>query len=177
MDDLKKHYSQSADVLKQFRDSLNFGSSSPLGLRDQEGAVRAALQPYLNQINSGQAVDQQAYRSAAQSFLDIERQLYGSTDTFFRAFDEIQAATSKAIGTIDNAKPIATVDSPFVRATADATKATADSTKVSNEILAQQTELLAKLPNIEALLSRIAGNPVANSAFIATARGFLMQQR
>ena len=177
MDDLKKQYSQSADVLKQFRDSLNFGSSSPLALRDQEGAARAALQPYLNQINSGQSVDQQAYQQAAQSYLDIERQLYGSTSSFFRAFDEIQASTSKAIAAIDNATPILTGDSPFVRATADAAKATADSTKTSAQILAQQTDFLAKLPNIEALLTRIAGNAVASTGFISSGRGFILQQR
>lgn len=165
LDQVKESTGSAAKSLKAFLDDLNFGSSSPLSLRDQEAAAKAALQPFLTQINSGAAVDQAAYQSAAQAFLDIERQIYGSTDAFFQQFDAIQAATSKAIATIENVQPIA--ESPFVKATAEATQQTANATQATAEILSQQTQQLS------AILARLQQMGVSGMAgFIGSARGF-----
>lgn len=124
----------SAD-LKDFLDSLAFGPNSPYSLRDQEAKARTAVQPFLDKIAAGETVDQAKYVEAAQQFLDIERQLFGSTAQFFEAMDLIQAATGKAIATIDNAVPVRTVADPFH-------EATASNTATTNELLDQLTGVI-----------------------------------
>jgi uncharacterized protein (TIGR02594 family) len=147
LDDAKKQAGGAADSLKAFLDSLNFGSSSPLSLRDQESSAKAALQPFLDKIGGGQTIDQQAYQSAAQAYLDIERQLYGSTPQYFAAFNMIKGATSTAIDSIQNAQPISTPTDAAALATADNTAATADNTadiatqmKAMNDNMAQMIQ-------------------------------------
>lgn len=121
LEDAKKASGGAADSLKEFLASMKAGSSSPLSLYDQERNARAALDPYLAQIGRGEAIDQEKYLAASQTYLDVERQLYGSTDRYFRAFDEIQAATSAAIARIDNATPIRTAVDSYVQSTAAST--------------------------------------------------------
>jgi hypothetical protein len=159
--DAKASATSAAQSLKDLNASFKLGSSSPFSLRDQEAAAKAALDPYLSQINAGVTIDQQKYIEAAQAFLDVERQLNGSTQAFFDAQATIQAATSKAISTIDNATPIkgATVD-PFAAKTADNTQATA-------EILAQQTGLLLRIATAVE-----SGDTSGLTDFLGAARGF-----
>ncbi len=130
----------SAD-LKDFFKSLNFGSASPYSLRDQEAMAKQALDPYLAKIAQGQYIDQAQYREAAQAYLDIERQLYGSTSKYFDALNMVQAATGKAIGDIDNAKPIRTVSDPFVQQTAT-------NTQTANELLEQMSATLVSINSL-----------------------------
>lgn len=156
--------------LKNFQKNLIVGSNSPYSLRDQEATAKAALQPFLSSINAGSAIDQQKYQDAAQAFLDIERQLYGSTSQYFDALDQIQAATSKAIATIDNATPItAAVDNPFATQTASSTAATAANTATGNQLMSQMSE---QLSGIQTALANIAANSNSSSDFVGTARGF-----
>ena len=159
---IKASTASASATLKDFLQSLKVGSDSPLSLRDQEGSAKAALQPYLDSITAGQTIDQSKYQDAAQAFLDIERQLYGSTDAYFQQFDAIQAATTKAIATIDNATPIASpanASDPFASATATATQATATSTQTTAEILAQQTGVLtAQGQTLQQILAALSAN-------------------
>jgi hypothetical protein len=133
--------------LKDFLDTMKIGSSSPLSLRDQESAALAKLQPFLTQIGAGQSIDQDKYRDAAQAYLDIERELYGSTQSFFAAFDTVQAATNKAIAAIDNVEPVSPdVESPFAKATAASTATTASNTQATADLLEEVRNLLQQLP-------------------------------
>ncbi|HEV2865382.1 MAG TPA: hypothetical protein VGX37_02625 [Allosphingosinicella sp.] len=124
--------------LKDFLEGMKIGPSSPYSLRQQEEAATAALRPFLDKINAGEGIDQEKYQATAQTFLDIERQLYGSTGKFFEAQDLVMAATSKAIAKIDSAVPIRTAVDPFV-------EQTAANTGQANEILSQMNERLAQL--------------------------------
>lgn len=134
--------------LKDFLDTLKIGSASPLSLRDQESAALAKLQPFLEKINAGQSIDQDKYRDAAQAYLDIERELYGSTQNFFTAFDAVQAATNKAIAAIDNVAPVAPdVESPFAKSTAASTATTATNTQATADLLEEVRNLLQQLPS------------------------------
>jgi hypothetical protein len=165
--DVKENTAAASATLRQFRDSLGLGSSSPLSLRDQEAAAKLALQPFLDKIDAGAGVDQSAFQTAAQSYLDIERQLYGSTGQFFAAFEQIKAATSKAIATVDNTVPISSAppSDPFAEKTATATRASADLlSQMSNQMATQQ----ATLDAIERALSSFGGG----LAFIGSARNF-----
>jgi hypothetical protein len=159
-------------TLQDFKTSLMLGSGSSYSLRDQEATAKAALQPYLDQIGSGATIDQSAYQDAAQAFLDIERQLYGSTQQYFDALDSIQAATNKAIATVDNVTPIGSAYSdPFASATADSTASTATNTATANDLLAQNSDLLSQAVS---LLGQVVGNTggASGSSFIGSSRGF-----
>ncbi|MEG8016127.1 phage tail length tape measure family protein [Sphingomonas sp. 22R3R2A-7] len=157
--------------LKDFVASLKMGSNSPYSLRDQEQTAKAALAPYLAQIAGGKTIDQSKYQAAAQTYLDIERQLYGSTKAYFDALDAVQAATNKAISTIDNATPIGTsVESPFAKATAASAAATATGVQTTNELLDQMSQQAALTNDLLARLTLAAGN---DSSFIGSGRSFV----
>lgn len=143
LEKVKASTESASATLKEFTKSLMTGSASPLSLRDQEKAAKSALQPFLDTIAQGGMIDQGAYQSAAQTFLDIERQLYGSTGKFFEAFEQIQAATTKAIDRVDNAAPVSeAVANPFAEKTASATQASADLlSQISGQTQAQQQTL------------------------------------
>ncbi len=166
---VKNSTASASQGLKDFLAGMKIGSSSPYSLRDQEQSAKAALQPFLAQISAGQSIDQGKYQSAAQAFLDIERQLYGSTQAYFDQLDAVQAATNKAIGTIDNATPIGgSVDSPFVKATAESAAATAAAVKTANEMAQDTNALLARL----VAAAETNGGGGITSDFIGTQRAF-----
>lgn len=161
--------------LKDFLTSMKVGGDSPLSLRDQSAAASASLQPFLDQITAGEKIDQAKYQQAAKAYLDVERQLYGSTQAFFDKFDRIQEATTKAIAAIDNAAPIGsgTTKDPFAELTAKAAASTAANTQAANEIAEQNADLLGR---IAAAMERMSGGGAAGfgSDFIGEARGFAL---
>ncbi|TVV75545.1 hypothetical protein [Sphingomonas solaris] len=169
LDEAKASAKSAAASLEEFLSGLNAGSGSTLSLRDQEASAKAALDPYLAKIDAGVSIDQQAYLAAAQTFLGVERELHGSTQAFFDAQAAIQAATGKAISTIENATPISGSSAdPFVKATAAAAEKTAAAAQTGNEIADTQTDLLRRI--VEALES--GGSGAGVSAFFADARGY-----
>lgn len=171
--EVKNSTASASASLKEFLKSLKLGSDSPLSLRDREAAALADLKPFLTQIDAGQSIDQSKYQEAAQTYLDIERELYGSTAKFFEAFDAVQASTAKAIATIDNAVPVAPgVESPFAKATAESTAATASAAQASAEIQAQNTELLMRMTTAIETIAAGGGGAGSAGAFIGVARAF-----
>lgn len=175
LDQTKSSTESVTSTLKAFLFDLKGGPNSPYSLRDQEKVATEQLKPFLDQIAAGQSIDQGKYQEAASRFLEVERQLYGSTSKFFDQQDVIQAATAKAIATIDNAAPItAAVESPFAKATAASSAQTASATQASAEILG---ELSATMANMQGLLARMAANDGAGgfSGFIGGDRQFLNQ--
>lgn len=165
LEDVKANTVGAAKGLKDFLAAMNAGSSSPLSLRDQEKAARDALAPYLDRINRGQSVDQDAYLGAAQTFLDVERQMYGSTQKYFEAFNSIQQATNAAISNIDNATAIRTSSDLANEATAKASESTAANTSNTVELLKQATDILQRIE------SALGGGSA--SSFIGTGRNFV----
>lgn len=171
----KNSTNAASQTLKDFIISLKMGSSSPYSLRDQEATAQAQLQPFLDQISAGQSVDQDKYRSAAQAYLDIERELYGSTQAYFDALDTIQASTNKAIAAIDNVTGLnPAVESPFAKATADSTSATATAAQTLTEQTDDTNALLAKIAQ---LMTQVANNTSGGSGggggFIGGGRNFV----
>lgn len=140
--EVKANTASASASLKDFLKSLTIGSDSPLSLRDQSDAAMAELAPWLDKINAGAAIDQDAYREAAESWLAVQRELFGSTAQYFDAFDRIQAATSKAIERVDNAQPIRTESDPFIQKTATATQASANLLEQMTEQTADVQQLL-----------------------------------
>lgn len=157
-------------TLRDYRDSLMLGSNSPYSLRDQEATAISKLTPYLTQIAGGQSIDQEKYRQAADAYLAVEREMYGSTQAYFDALDTVQAATNKAITAIENVAPITpAVESPFAKATADSTSSTA---KAATTLTEQTDETNALLARITAQLERL-GAGSSGSDFVGSARNFL----
>lgn len=169
LQDVKDNTKGASSALKDFIDSLNFGSNSPYSLMDQESAVKAKLQPFLDQIAGGGTVDQQKYLDTAQSFLDIERQLYGSTPQFFDALNLVKDSTSHLIDKIDNVTSIGS--DALAQATADNTAQTASNTAATADIL---TELRNGVMLTNDQLAQIAAalGPAKYSDFIGNATGF-----
>ncbi len=171
LEQVKSSTAAASASLKTFLTDLKLGGNSPYSLRDQETTALAQLKPFLDQIGAGQRVDQDKYQSAARAYLDVERELYGSTSKYFDAQALIQAATAKAIETIDNAVPIAGgVESPFAKATADSAAKTASNTQTGNELLEQMTDQMAGVRELlQAILA--GGGGVGN--FIGSDRAFV----
>lgn len=172
LEQVKANTPAASQALKDFLQSLKVGSDSPYSLRDQEGTALAALKPFLDTIASGGSIDQAKYQDAASQYLDIERQLYGSTQAYFDAMDQIQAATSKAIAAIDNAVPITPgVPDPFTKATADNTSTVAANTQTTNELLVQLTDAINnQTQRLEAL------GIAPDAGFVNDARNYLLKQ-
>jgi murein DD-endopeptidase MepM/ murein hydrolase activator NlpD len=171
LEQIKANTPGASQALKDFLQSLKVGSNSPYSLRDQEGTAMAALKPFLDTIAAGGSIDQAKYQDAASQYLDIERQLYGSTQAYFDAMDQIQAATTKAIAAIDNAVPITPgVPDPFTKATADATNTVAANTQTTNELLVQLTDTINQQSTLLAALGIAPDAGFANDA-----RNFLLK--
>ena len=145
LEDVKTSTASAAQSLKDFLKAMDAGSSSPLSLRDQEQAAYGELSGYLDKINGGQSVNQDAYLSAAQTWLDIERQLYGSTAKYFEGFDMIQSATKAAIADIENVSSITTASDAFNQSTAKATESMAADTSNMVTLMQQQISYLQQL--------------------------------
>lgn len=170
LDQVKASTASASATLKDFASSLKLGSNSPYSLRDQEQEALAKLQPFLDQIAQGKSIDQSAYQSTANTAIDIERQIYGSTKQFFDFLDLIQGATNKAISSIDNATPVtAAVESPFAKATADSAASTAKNTSTANDLLDQVSQLLQR--NNE-LLAQLGGGSANDGGFLSPSRNF-----
>jgi hypothetical protein len=171
LSDVKKQTDIASTTLKDFLDSLGFGSSSPLSLRDQEMNAYKELKPFLDDITAGKAIDQDAYTKTAQTYLDIERQLGGSTSQFFDKFNMIRDYTNQAISnsgaTAANVQPIVTED-PFSKATADATRRGAEAAEATAQMIPGLPDAIAS-----ALSRYFTQGQVAASGFITADRGFL----
>jgi uncharacterized protein (TIGR02594 family) len=164
LDEVKASTRGASSSLKDFLESIKFGSSSPYSLRDQQAAAEAALKPLLGKIDAEgrlSAADQQSYVAKSQALLDIERQLGGSTSAYFDKLDMIQAYANKAIGTIDAAAPVRTIADPFIEATAGHTQAIANISDQMNQ----------RLANIEQLLGRLGGGG-GDGGFVGSGRHF-----
>lgn len=152
------------DNLKEFINGLNFGPNSGLSLRDQSANARAQLQPYLAAIQSGniEGIDRDKYLAAADSFLQISRQLNGSGAGYFATVDELRNATQSLLDQSEKGAAGSAAKDPFAEATAKATQSAAN-------ILADQTDLLIDIRNgLQAL-----GYSGGGGGFIGTDRRFV----
>lgn len=84
-------------ALQSFLDDLRFKGETGLSLRTREAAARAAYNPLADTIRAGGAVDQEAFTENARAYLDLSRQIYGSTAPYFARLKEVTELTVKAI--------------------------------------------------------------------------------
>jgi murein DD-endopeptidase MepM/ murein hydrolase activator NlpD len=160
------------DNLKEFIDSLNFGSSSNYSLPDQLASLRADLDLYLGKIASGDfaGVDQQRYLQLAGQDLEILREIDGSGAGYFSRVDELRTATQRLADGLSASTAEAARD-PFAELTAASAAETAANTLAAADILGQQTLLLQ---NINLQLQQLNGGTIF-SDFIGTDRNFVSE--
>ena len=116
-----------ADAVKQAEQSLvgslrglladlTYKADTGLSLQTREANAAAAFNPLAAAVKAGQRVDQDAFADAARAYLDIERQIYGSTSTYFQQLADITKLTQQAItnagGTISAIIPKVDVNNP-----------------------------------------------------------------
>lgn len=168
-EDTLNQIGQASAGLKDFLSGLKAGSASPFSLRDQEKAAREALAPFQAKIAAGQTIDVDAFTQAADTFLSVERGIYGSTGPFFEALAQVSQLTEQAIAKIDaQTSGTGAAKDPFAEMTATAAQATATNTQSAAQILEQQTQMLADIRNALA-----GGGIPANAAWLSTWRGFV----
>jgi hypothetical protein len=144
-EDTIKQIGDASKGLKEYLTSLKAGPNSPLSLRDQENVAQKQLQPFIDKINAGQAIDADAFREAADLFLSVERQINGSTQAYFTQFDKITSLTGSAINLIEKSAPVAGPGTdPFANLTAQATQ-TATAAQTTNTMLETTNALLGQV--------------------------------
>lgn len=84
-------------TLQALLDDLRFKGDSGLSLQTRESNALAAFNPLAAMVRAGSKVDQDVFADRARAVLDISRQLYGSTGTYFDQLSNITGLTSKAI--------------------------------------------------------------------------------
>ena len=110
-------------VAKSLLDDLRYKGDNGLSLRTRETNAAAAFNPLADTVRAGGVADQNAFADAAKSYLDIERQLYGSTSKYFDKLADITALTGKAItnagGTIQGGQIVSNDNTAAVSAVND----------------------------------------------------------
>ena len=131
VDQIRKADAAKADYDRLSASKAAGGAVSDAELKAAKDAATAAAS----------AIDQSGFRDSAALFLDVARQLGGSTKSFFDQFDRIQGLTNNAISLVENAVPLrGDAKDPFAELTAKSTQATA-------AILDQHTQLLQQIAN------------------------------
>ena len=121
-----------------FRD-LTIGDSG-LSLRTRLGNAQSEYDPLAQRVAAGDITAYDDYADAARALLDLQREVYGSSEDYFRLLDEVTNLTKTRIDEESNIASIAVDrDTPF----------TVDQTPVVNAIgfqnglIQYQTDLLA----------------------------------
>lgn len=140
---IKDATKQTVSALQGFLDSLKTSESSGLSLSTRRTNAIAAFNPLAAQVAAGQVVDEDAFIKAAQTLLEIERELFGSTKGYFDRLTQITALTEKALGQQGTATPSAANDN----ATQAALLAAQAAAQVANQPTGTQVSGLTAPPN------------------------------
>jgi hypothetical protein len=160
---------QANSQLKSFLDGLTTGASSGLSARDREAAAKAAFNPFAADIGAGKAVDQAAYQTAAQNLLDVERELNGSTSSYFDTLSQVTSLTTKVLDGNGATVGAALNLNPFAAGSTT-------TTPITNSLSALQAALLAQGSDTNAILSQILSGGIANNNGIAGGGSLALNQ-
>lgn len=112
-DAIKQAMESAIGPLKSLMQNITVGSDF-YSLRDRQASAQAVYNPLAERVKSGDMTAYAEFSDAAQSLIDINRQLYGSTSPFYDFLDSVKALTNGAL-TSEQAKIDAAnvSDSPF----------------------------------------------------------------
>jgi hypothetical protein len=186
---------QMTGTLQSLFKDLTYRGDTGLSLRTRESRAQAAFSPLAGVIRGGGRVDQDEFAEAAQAYLDISREIYGSTAVYFQRLQDVTSLTAKAIqnagGTVStlSAQVQHAAQAAYQPATAPTPAQAALNTAVANDnsvgtvfnvqpvvdaIGGQNRLLETKLDEVISRLDRIASSPVAQPS--ATSVKSLLRQ-
>lgn len=153
-DTIKQASDAMVGPIKSLLESLTIGNDF-YSLRDRQASAQAVYNPLAQRVAAGDMTAYAEFSDAAQSLIEINRQIYGSTSQFFDFVDQVKALSQ---GTLDleQAKIDAATasDSPFTQLAAQ-----------------QQATTSAIDAQTEALIAAIGGSlDTINSNLIAALR-------
>lgn len=160
--------------LKGLQQSLTIGSDY-LSLRDRKSAALEVFNPLAERVKAGDTTAFNDYADAANSLLDIERQISGSTSAFFDVFNQIKGITDSAISGQNNITSIATAsDSPFASL---ATQQQATTSAIDNQTTALIEALGGRIDTlndnlINAIRSMVASGNTSNVSALLNSNGY-----
>lgn len=121
-----------------FRD-LTIGDSG-LSLRTRLGNAQGEYDPLAQRVAAGDITAYDDYANAARSLLELQREVYGSSEDYFRLLDEVTNLTKSRIDEESNITALAVDrDTPFSVDQAPVV----DAISFQNGLISYQTELLA----------------------------------
>jgi len=199
-DDTIKQIGTASQGLKDFLQALRIGSDSPLSLRDQEAAAKAALAPYEAQVNAalqargavdaldakraaGGAVSDAEYKAAVEAAAiaasKIDQEKYQETASIFLSIErQLNGTTTAFFQQYDriNAMTEGAISAIDKSASGAAAKdpfaeLTAQNTGAMANILEQTNQLLSSLPREIAAL--IGGGGGGGGTFIGADRYYV----
>lgn len=88
---------QANTELRDFLTQLTTSQGSGLSVRDRQRAAQEGFAQFQADIEAGRSVDQGRFREAAQTLLDVNRELFGSQADYFASLTQITDLTRQAI--------------------------------------------------------------------------------
>lgn len=148
-----------AGSLRDLYDSLTVGNDA-LSLKDRKTAALAKYKPLEDRVKAGDATAYDDFAKAAQTLLDIERQMSGSQSDYFALVDQV---TSLSKGRLDaeQAKIAAasSSDSPFSKSSVPSN----DNASTVSAINAQTDAIVSQLGQLNANTVAVVKQLIANA--------------
>lgn len=153
-DTIKQASDAMVGPIKSLLESLTIGNDF-YSLRDRQASAQAVYNPLAQRVAAGDMTAYAEFSDAAQSLIEINRQIYGSTSQFFDFVDQVKALSQ---GTLDREQ--AKIDA-----------ATASDSPFTQLAAQQQATTSAIDAQTEALIAAIGGRlDTMNSNLIAALR-------
>lgn len=157
--------------LKSLFDDLTVGNDAR-SLRDRLAEAQAAYDPLAKRVAAGDTTAYDDYADAAAKLLDLQRQIYGSGDEYFKMLDQITALTKSRIDAETSlAEASANRDSLFASDSSLAPVVSATETQTAQIVSALNdnnvsmlTAMQVQTDNIIALTRTIAAQGNSNAA-------------
>ena len=155
--------------IKSLLDSLNIGSDF-YSLRDRQASALAVYNPLAERVKAGDMTAYAEFSEAAQTLININRELYGSTSQFFDFVDQVKAISQGAV-TREQAKIDAATasDSPFKQL---ATQQQATTSAIDSQTQALLAALGGMNENLAAMVRAMVARTGQNNDSVQLA-GFL----
>ena len=143
--------------LRDFFKRLGVGDSG-LSLRGRLTNSPTGFGPVAANVGSGGKVDYEAYTQAAQDYLSVARELYGSQTEYFTLFNDILGLSKKALADQENVVSIGSGrPSPFDTPSIDTVPVVEAVDAQSQMLLQQLSTLNASNDDILAAINNLAG--------------------
>ncbi|MEE2741119.1 MAG: hypothetical protein VYA35_07070 [Pseudomonadota bacterium] len=141
--------------LQSLFDDLTVGNDAR-SLRDRLVEAQAAYSPLAQRVAAGDTTAYDDYADAAQTLLDLQRQIYGSSEEYFQLLDQVTALTKTRIDAEANIASISEGRDPlFASDTSLAPVVSATESQTAQLVSVLKTELGAQRSDLQAISSNI----------------------